>query len=750
MIEIRIHGRGGQGAVVASEILARAAFRTGYFVQAFPQFGVERRGAPVMAFARLDERPIRRRTHVYEPHHVLVLDPALLDSMDVASGKRPSGWIVINSPRPPESFPLASRWAIATVDASSIAARHGIGTAAQPVVNTAMVGAFAAATGLLPLEHLREAIEETVGSTAAPANWTAAEEAYQALRTASKPRGRKRPPRQDRDSVPDIDLPLIAQSLTSTLENHTGSWRYLEPFYQDLTPPCAARCPVGNDLPMVMRRVQEGDFEGAARSLLQHNPLPAVLGRVCPHPCEQPCNRRAMGGAVQIQGVERVLGDYALEHSLEPELPAADRGAVAVVGSGPAGLSAAYFLRLLGYQVEVYEKEDRPGGLLWSGIPAYRLPRAVLQGELDRLTRIGILFKFGVALGKDVDLEDLCRRYQGLVLAVGQGASRSAGLGDHPDLLDGVDFLRRAHRGEATALGPTVAVLGGGNTALDCARIALRKGSRAVIVYRRSQREMPAFKEDIAHGRQEGVEFEFLAQPVGLDLQEGRITGVRCVRTRLGKKDASGRARPEPVEGSQFVIPADTVLCALGSTVEVDVLRGVEQAAERVLLCGDCVGEEATVADAVRTGREAAFRLHSVLSGAELEESNPLRARGVDDRLALFKHMNRSYFESQPAVLKPVRGPEESRQDFEEVVGALTLEQARGECSRCFKCGTCVQCDNCRLFCPDNAIQWDAVAGAYRVLYEYCKGCGVCAAECPRCAIQMRNVKPAHAEGEDP
>lgn len=449
---------------------------------------------------------------------------------------------------------------------------------------------------------------------------------------------------------------------------------------QDLTPPCTDRCPVRNDWPTLLELLEAGDIREAARNLLESNPFPATLGRVCPHPCEVPCNRKAMGGGLRIRSIERFLGDYALEHDLLPAVPPADQGSVAIVGAGPAGLSAAWFLRHLGYEVTVYEKEDRAGGLLWSGIPTYRLPRQILALEVQRLLRLGIQLRTGVEFGRDITLEGLRHKHKAVVLSPGLTMSRRLGVPgqDHPDVLQGTWYLRHLHRGGTLTTGERVVVVGGGNTALDCARTLVRQGKRVMVLYRRSKREMPAFKPEIAQAFEEGVEFQYQVQPVEVVIQDGAITGVRCIRTELSGKDESGRARPVEVPGSEFTVPAETVIAALGE------LRDPEHAC--TFVCGDAADTEGTVAHAVASARETAYRV-AMQASEESREHDPLKKRGVSEELALFKKLDTSGFQPAPAPPLPVRPPQERIADFEEIEQGLSYQDVLGEAVRCFKCG---------------------------------------------------------------
>lgn len=551
------------------------------------------------------------------------------------------------------------------------------------------------------------------------------------------------------------DLPPLTMSLSSTSWNRTGSWKYLEPFYQDLTPPCVDSCKVGNDIVTFMRLIDEGRYEEAARGLLAHNPFPATLGRVCPHPCESPCNRKEMGGPIAIQSAERFLGDYAIEHELMPALPEATKPHVTVVGSGPAGLTAAYFLRLLGHPVTVAEADSKPGGLLWTGIPPYRLPREVLEKELDRIRKMGVQFFFGVRVGQDVPVEQLLAQSGAVILAIGQTQTRALGIPgeEHPRVLDGIRLLHRIHEGRQPEVGQSVIVVGGGNTALDCARSLLRMGKDVRILYRRSRAEMPAFADEVDEALEEGLRIEYLAAPVRVVTEGETLTGIECIRMKLVESDSGGRPRPVPEPGTEFIMPCDSIVKALGETLNLDDLPDEMRMAGRLhsidsmtevsglFACGDCLGNGGTVAQAVAMGRQAAYAAHAWLTEEKYAAPSPLQERNASGEVAGFSRFASSYFRVQSGPQHQARDPQERVHDFEEVRGGLREQQVRAEAARCFKCGTCTHCDNCRLFCPDNAIGIDPDDEGYYVHYEYCKGCLVCVEECPRDAIHQRRVE---------
>lgn len=524
----------------------------------------------------------------------------------------------------------------------------------------------------------------------------------------------------------------------SSIVNKTGSWRHMRPVREEALSPCTLGCPIGNRIPEFMDLVSKNRLEEAARVLYETNPLPSICGRVCYHPCENECNRKEFDEAVSIRSVERFLGD-----SFEPEInsPPDSAPRIAIVGSGPAGLSCAYHLVRLGYRPVVFEKKKVIGGMLAIGIPEYRLPKSVLNREIARLRKIGVEF----VTGTEISSLDQLKEFKAVFLAF--GATKNIKLGipgeDAEGVYAGIDFLEKVNSGQKPQLGTKCLVIGGGNTAIDCARSAKRLGASVTILYRRTEKEMPAFPEEVKAAREEGIEIEFLVAPKEILVENGRVSGLKCVRMQLGPPDESGRPRPVPVEGSDFIIESDSIIAAVGQQTELLQFGQLLETKKGKIVCdewgrtnvkgvfagGDAVlGTPERVADAIAAGRKAALAIDAYLREKELPTARP----GVKVE---FRDLNVAYFTHAPR-LKPPTLPPHLRRDFEEIEGQVGIADVVKEAARCFSCGHCNRCDNCWLFCPEMAVS--RTDGDYTIDYDYCKGCGICAEECPRKVIQMK------------
>lgn len=547
---------------------------------------------------------------------------------------------------------------------------------------------------------------------------------------------------------PVAEMPPLAFSTASTEVNLTGGWKSVRPLYQDKPAPCQQGCPVGENIAHYMRAVQRGRFEEGWRLIMEDNPLPSVMGRVCYHPCETACNRGEYDEPVAIHAVERFLGDYGLSRGLEmdsPERPRREQ--IAIIGAGPAGLSAAYHLARRGYPVTVFEALSEPGGILRWGIPPYRLPRDILRQEIARLEAHDVKICSGLAVGRDIPWKAL-EEYQAILVATGLPRSRRLlDVGNGVEgLHDGLELLRRVAEGlPSLHVGRRVAIIGGGNVAIDVARSALRLGAaHAAVICVEPFEAMPAHPEEIGAAASEGVEFHCgfaVERPLVAD---GRIAGLTLTRVRFLGREPDGAVRFEPVDGSPRALPADTVVQAIGQEADLGFLpTALTQAGRlevdgwgrlrgsRLFAAGDVSTGAARVVDAIGGGKRAASGIHRVLNGGSLETSDgaPLAIQIGD--------LNLLYFPPVQRTAIPELSGEARLHSMAEVIGGWDEGQASTEAGRCFNCGVCTGCDNCLVFCPDVAIRRNRTPYTYDVLDQYCKGCGICARECPRHVITM-------------
>jgi len=729
-LEVRVHGRGGQGGVTCAKIVASIYAELGLHVQTFGDYGSERAGAPIRAFTRVDTTPISNRNKVYRPHHVLVLDAALLAD-DVLEGADAGAVVLLNTARGLAPFAdTHGHFRFAAVDATTIARRHGIGTSAVVIINTTLAGAYARAMGL-PWE----AVERAFAAQGLARDLGAAREAWDSVEVREADDAPVAPARRAPATVPVVGITEHLRDLPTPLR--TGSWRTQAPLYRSHLAPCNAGCPAGNDVVGFVQELKNNGVEAAARVLLRTQPLPSVCGRVCPAPCMAECNRGAYDGAVDIRGLERWIGDHVAGAPARPALAAAPRR-VAVVGSGPAGLGAAWALALAGHDVTIHEGEARLGGVLRTGIPAYRLPDDVLDRDLDRIMSLGVKVRTGAFLDR-AGVERLAAWSDAVILA--SGLPRLTGLdapgADLPGVVQGIRFLDAAKRDGAARLSGHVVVVGGGNTAIDCARTALRCGAAAVtLVYRRGRKEMPAIAPEIDEALAEGVKLLVHRQPVRV-LGAGRVEGVEIAEVEMGEKDASGRRRPL-VTDRRSTMPCDRVLLALGQAADLSLLPAGTTARDgravsslgptSVWLAGDMATGDGTVTHAIGNGRRTAARVLAALAG----DPDPVAPRPPPEDLVTPAHVRFSHFEVEPPH-QEFHLPAASRTGgFDEVSLGLPGPE---EAHRCFSCGTCTHCDTCLLYCPEGVIR--PQGDGYRVDEAYCKGCGMCVAECPRHAMEM-------------
>jgi NADPH-dependent glutamate synthase beta subunit-like oxidoreductase len=532
----------------------------------------------------------------------------------------------------------------------------------------------------------------------------------------------------------------ITLDVGSSRANKTGSWRTERPGYVHKLPPCNHGCPAGENCQQWLYHAEGGDYEAAWRQIMADNPLPAVMGRVCYHPCETACNRGELDEAVGINAVERFLGDEGIRQGWRVGVTAPPSGKrVLVVGAGPSGLSAAYHLALAGHAVTIYDAGPLPGGMMRFGIPRYRLPREILDAEIGRILDLGVTLECDRTV-TDLQAEMRDGGFDAAFLAVGAHISRRAYIpaGSATRVLDAVSVLRSMEGEEPPRLGRRVVVYGGGNTAMDVARTAKRLGAEeAVVVYRRTRERMPAHDFELEEALEEGVLVKWLSTIKRAG--EGRIVVERM------ELDESGFPQPT---GELDELEADTVVLALGQETDLSLLDGVPglvitdgvvQVDERMMTgCagvfagGDMVPDERTVTVGIGHGKQAARCVDAWLRGGAYEHPKS------PDVIA-FDELNPWYYSDAPRTVRPQLEEARRASTFDEVVGGLDESNALFEARRCLSCGNCFACDNCYGVCPDNAVIKLDEPGpyAYEIDLDFCKGCGLCAAECPCGAIEM-------------
>ncbi|HVX43574.1 MAG TPA: NAD(P)-binding protein [Mycobacteriales bacterium] len=536
-----------------------------------------------------------------------------------------------------------------------------------------------------------------------------------------------------------MDKPFaITLDTRSSLANHTGAWRTERPVYTDGLAPCNAACPAGENIQGWLNIAEEGRYEQAWAALVADNPFPAVMGRVCYHPCETACNRAQMDTAVGINSVERFLGDEAIAQGWELPAPAAATGRrVLVVGAGPSGLSAAYQLRRLGHDVEIRDAAEQAGGMMRFGIPTFRLPRDVLDVEIARILRLGITLRLNTRV-QDLHAAMRDGEFDAAFIAVGAQLPHRAYIpaGQSARVMEGLALLGEVSGGGRPRLGRRVVVYGGGNTAMDVARTARRLGAEdALVVYRRTRERMPANDIEVREALQEGVRMRWLST----------IAGAENGQIRIERMELDENGVPHPT-GEIDQIEGDALILALGQDVDhslvehlegVRIRDGVVEVDDRmmtgfpgVFAGGDMVPSTRSVTVAIGHGRRAAGCIDAWLRSQEAAPAPAGEPVGFDK-------LNTWYYSDAPHAVRPRLEAARRVSDFTEVVGGLDRETALYEARRCLSCGNCFGCDNCFGVCPDNAVLKIDGAHGYAIDYDYCKGCGMCVSECPAGAIVM-------------
>ena len=523
----------------------------------------------------------------------------------------------------------------------------------------------------------------------------------------------------------------------SSLANHTGSWRTARPVYVDRLPPCNHQCPAGEDIQGWLFHAESGDYEKAWRHLVEANPFPAIMGRVCYHSCEDACNRGQLDEPVGINSVERFLGDEAIRRGWKFAAPAKESGKkVLIVGAGPSGMSAAYHLRRLGHAVTVMEAGPLMGGMMRFGIPKYRLPREVLDAEMQRVADMGVTVKLGAKVDNILGAMK-SGGFDAAFLAVGAHIGKRAMIpsGDAAKIVDAISVLRSMEGEDKPMLGRRVVVYGGGNTAVDVARTVKRMGAEPIIVYRRTRDKAPAHDFEIEEALQEGVMIKWLST----------IKQAGDHQITVEKMALDDKGFPQPT-GEFETLEADSVVLALGQDVDLGLLEGVPGLEVKdgvvkvgpnmmtghagIFAGGDMVPAERNVTVAVGHGKKAARHIDAWLRGETY-------APPPKHEVARFEKLNTWYYMDAPKTVRPMLDIIRRQSTFDEVQGGLDETNAQFEARRCLSCGNCFECDNCYGVCPDNAVIKLGPGKRFEFNYDYCKGCGMCVAECPCGAIKM-------------
>ena len=515
--------------------------------------------------------------------------------------------------------------------------------------------------------------------------------------------------------------------------------------------PCIGTCGASNDvrgwITTIAQRKKTGlddvtAYTKAWRILAETNPLAATMGRICPHPCQDGCNRKEKDGAVSINAMERFIGDWAIEHKLAFEKLETDTKpeSIGVIGAGPAGLAFAYQMARRGYPVTIYEALAHAGGMLYYGIPFYRLPADILKAEIDRIVDLGVELRLNTKVGKDVTLEELRAKHKVLFLGIGAHKGRPMRIPgeEGQGFFTGTEYLRRINKGEKIDVGKHVTIVGGGDTAIDAARIARRAGAEVTIAYRRTRTEMPAIDSEVEDALKEGVKIEFLILPIEAKRDaSGKLTGMVLQRMELGEPDDSGRRRPVPIEGSEFEQPVDTIIAAISQNADWGPLPEIKpdgwlqpDATGKIgdeLWAGGDVIDLGIAVTAMGHGNRAAKAVHEQLRGLDV----PKRVLHdiTKDNLIL------SYYEDKEPAKVSHRPTEEwlSKPDQEISLG-ITEDQFLEEADRCFSCGLCFGCERCWMYCTPSCftkVENPAPGNYYTIRLDTCDGCNKCVESCP-------------------
>ena len=534
----------------------------------------------------------------------------------------------------------------------------------------------------------------------------------------------------------------ITLDVGSSHLNKTGSWRTMRPTYVDRLPPCNKSCPSGEDIQGWLSLAEEKDYHGAWRLLTRDNPFPAIMGRVCYHPCEGACNRGQLDLPVGINSVERFIGEQGLIHNWQLTAGEDTGKKVMIIGAGPAGLSAAYHLRLKGHQVTIFEASEKAGGMMRYGIPKYRLPREKLNAEIYRIESMGVEIKFNQRV-EDIEQTKKEGGFDAVLLGIGAQNSFHIDFEGQSSIpvLDALSILRDTETEQRNKLIGRVVVYGGGNSAMDVARTAIRMGVQDVTIISREEKEnMTAHPFEIKESIEEGAELINLREIKAINDQQ-----ITLERLKTSEEHHSGRSLVVAT-GEYETIEADIVVLAIGQVIDEQLFDNTPQikiankaiqvnsimqtGQEGIFAAGDAVPSQRSVTTALGHGKKVARAIHAWLNG-DVYQPAP------QNEVASFDKMEPWYYSDAPRTVQPYLETIRRKSGFAEVVGDLDIEHAKFEARRCMSCGNCFECDNCYGICPDNAITKLGTGKGFEFKYDYCKGCGMCEAECPCGAITM-------------
>jgi NADPH-dependent glutamate synthase beta subunit-like oxidoreductase len=565
------------------------------------------------------------------------------------------------------------------------------------------------------------------------------------------------------------ELPIGATAIGLPPGRSTGLWRYTKPVFHVKVPPCQNACPAGNWIQKFIAETGAEKFNDAWQALTLENPFPGICGRVCYHPCEISCNRTELDEATSIHSAERYLADHFFQQPLTPPLTREKQNKkVAIVGSGPAGLACAYFLTMLGYETVVFEANEELGGMPLVGIPRYRLPKTILDKEIEDILALGVEVRKGCRVGQDLPFNELLA-HDAVFLATGAHRANQIGIAieTQEDIYQGLDFLAQTNQGRSLEFGEKVLVVGGGNVAIDVCRTLIRQGCAPALLYRRTRNEMPAHPDEICDAEDEGLQFQYLLAPASIKSSQKDGVSLECAKMKIEGTGPDGRPQVVPLDGEVQSFEADQIILATGEMPELSYLpddiqlsNGLVQVNEagqtsidKVFAGGDMAGQPWTVAEAIGSAKRAAIALDHYLRGDDLQEiigqgkiAKTMRVHlGIEEApasdaqdVATFKDLNLAYTCSLP-VHHSEKMPIDARIcDFSEVDCGLNETSAVEEAQRCLSCGVCKMCGNCYLFCPDGAVEFDPKLDQYVINYEYCKGCGICFRECPSGTICVK------------